>query len=145
MFGFKYGKRAALTKELLETRLKMRGQDSVQARVYVKSIGTLASMSFPEATVVSIIEAAIVGHKKGVMLRDVLLRQENLRSRLGGSNPGTFSKIVQMSVSDNAAEALFEYIRYQLTLSSQKNPNSWLSEDELLHLIPIAYQEILGW
>jgi hypothetical protein len=123
----------------------MRGQDSVQARVYVKSIGTLASMSLPEATVVSIIEAAVVGHKKGVMLRDVLLRQENLRSRLGGSNPETFSKIVQMSVSDNAAQALFEYIRYQLTLSSQKNPNSWLSDEELLHLIPIAYQEILGW
>jgi hypothetical protein len=60
MFGFGRGqKRNALVKEMVETRLRLRGQDEVQNRLFIKSLGTFAAMSLPEATIAAIIEAAV--------------------------------------------------------------------------------------
>lgn len=145
MFGFgRSGKRTALTKELVETRLRLRGQDEVSSRVFVKSLGSFSSASLPEGTIVAIIEAAVVGQSKGAMLKDVLMRQESFR-RMAGSDAAYFERILMESVGPNPAGALAEYCRYRVRIAANKNPNAFLSDEELMELIAIAYQEIVRW
>ncbi len=145
MFGFGRGnKRVALVKELVETRLRLRGQDEIQSRLFVKSLGTFSAMSLPEGTIVSIIEAAVDGQSKGVLLKDVLMRQEALR-RMTGSDPACFAAILAKTVGANPAGALSDYCRYRVGLETTKNPNAFLNEEELMTLLPIAYQEITRW
>lgn len=145
MFGFgKGGKRVALVKELVETRLRLRGQDEIQSRLFVKSLGTLSAMSLPEGTIVSIIEAAVDGQKKGVLLKDVLMRQETLR-RMLGSDPSHFEAILAESAGPNPAGALMKYCQYRNGLEAMRNPNAFLNEEELMALLPIAYKEIARW
>lgn len=145
MFGFgKMSKRVALIKELVEQRFKLRGQDNIESRLFVKSLGTLNSMSLPEATLVTILEAAIVGQSKGLMLRDALLKQESLR-RLKGSDQEKFAEIIELSVGPNPAIALALYCRYRLCMESNNKGISPLDDDEIMHMLPIAMEEIYSW
>jgi hypothetical protein len=101
-------------------------------------------MSLPEATIVTIIEAALDGHSKGVLLKDVLMRQESMR-RMTGADPDYFATILAESIGPNPAGALTDYCRYRIAIEARKNPNAHISDEELMNLIPIAYQEITRW
>ena len=145
MFGFRHGKRVALIKELVETRLKLRGSDDVNNRLYIKSLGSFQTFSLPEGTIVALLEAAIVGQSKGVMLHHVLQRQETQRSLVSGSDNHTFQEIIKICLESNPAEAMLKYCSYRINIENKNNFEKIITEDELMTLIPIAYDQIIKW
>lgn len=138
MFGF--GKRVALIKELVERRLVLQGDDSLNARLYVKQLGRFATMGLPEATIVTVLETALKAHKQGVPLKYALDRIEKQR-RIRGSVPSVYSEILELSDQD-AANALVAYCKYRIDYESQ---GVSLTTDEINELISIAFPVISSW
>lgn len=131
MFGL--GKRAALIKELVEARFVLQGQDSLDARLHVKSLGSFAAMSLPKATILTILECAIKAHKQGTQLSFALDRIERQR-RIRAADPVTYREILQFSTHD-PAESLVAYCKCRINCESK---NVSLTLDEIQKLIGIA-------
>lgn len=139
MFGM--GKKTALIKELVETRLVMRGLDSIDARLFIKSLGSFAAMSLPEATIVIVMESLIIANKKGVPSRLAFERLENTR-RMFKSDSDRFQAILSLS-DTNDAEAFINYCVYRTEIEAKNDVK--LSADEIKQLALIAYPTIISW
>lgn len=139
MFGL--GKRVALIKELVEKRLVLQGRDSLDARLFVKSLGKFATMSLPEATIVTVLETALKAQKQGVPFNFALDRLEKQR-RLHGSVPSVYNEILELSHQD-AASALVAYCKYRIDYEAP--PGTSLTSDEITELISIAYPVVSNW
>ena len=99
MFG-KSKKRGALIKELVEQRLESRGVNSIDSRLKVKSLGMLAVMSMPEATMVVILEGVVKAQSRGIPLGQELIRVEQQRARQGHDS-SAFARIIEKAKLKN--------------------------------------------
>lgn len=110
MFGL-FGKRAArrtdLIKKLLTYRLQNRGELSSEALAMMNSIGRGSALALPEGDIAVIVEAAVEGQRRGLLLQNVLSHQEGFR-KLQGSNPLIFEQIRRDATGGNPFAALVD-------------------------------------
>ena len=141
MFG-KSKKRGALIKELVEQRLESRGVNSIDSRLKVKSLGMLAVMSMPEATMVVILEGVVKAQSRGIPLGQELIRVEQQRARQGHDS-SAFARIIEKAKGSDPAEAMVDYLYYRNQLEA--SAEGQLSWDEVAGMIRTAYMEIRSW
>jgi hypothetical protein len=98
----------------------------------------------PEAEIVVIVEAAVEGQRRGVLLQNVLSHQEALR-KLTGSNPLIFEWIRRDAAGDNPVGALVDYCRYRNQVQSETKPTAYLEPHEIEKMVAMSYEEISSW
>lgn len=141
MFG-KNKKRVALIKELVEQRLENRGVSSVDSRLEIKALGTLAVLCLPEATIVVVLEGVVKAQSRGIPLGQELIRVEQQRSRQGHES-SAFARIMDKANGSNPAEAMIDYLYYRNQLEAPAEGK--LTWDEVAGMIRTAYMEIRSW
>ncbi len=119
----------------------MRGLDSIDARLFIKSLGSFAAMSLPEATIVIVMESLILAHKKGVPSRLTFERLENTR-RMFKSDLHRFEAILLLS-DTNDAEACINYCVYRTEIEAKNDVK--LIADEIKQLALVSYPIINSW
>ncbi len=142
MFG-KGKKRVNLVKEMITHRMIGRGYGNSEIQGIDKYLGRFTSLSFPEGTIIVIIQEVLNAHRQGVASHFAFERIEK-RRRIGTRDESRFQEIMELSINGDSALALIEYCYYRISIEDTKGSIP-LTKDEVSEAVAIAWPEVSSW